>query len=266
MLSSKPSTTNFLAWRGFSLALCALVALGLAGSVGAQTPPTDPPPFEAEAVEVALGENGGTLTLMTAEGGGFTLDGEAFTGGADNPVAGEGGRMYVLTLAEGTWTAAFLAMDVPVTLGTSGESVTLTTTEAGGFTMDGAEFASGGTATNSRGGRYTLTMDADGIWMAAFMQETQTVTLGTSGNTVELMSTEGGGWALGSSAVVDGYVATAENDNRYRLTLDMDGKWSAAFIPTPQVVQLGASGEQVTVMTTEPGGWAIEDGTGIEPV
>lgn len=264
MLSSKPSTTNFLAWRGFSLALCALVALGLAGSVGAQTPPTDPPPFEAEAVEVALGENGGTLTLMTAEGGGFTLDGEAFTGGADNPVAGEGGRMYVLTLAEGTWTAAFLAMDVPVTLGTSGESVTLTTTEAGGFTMDGAEFASGGTATNSRGGRYTLTMDADGIWMAAFMQETQTVTLGTSGNTVELMSTEGGGWALGSSAVVDGYVATAENDNRYRLTLDMDGKWSAAFIPTPQVVQLGASGEQVTVMTTEPGGWAIEDGTGIE--
>ena len=264
MLSSKPSITDFRTWRGFSLALCALVALGLTGSVGAQTPPTDPPPFEAEEVEVALGENGGTLTLMTAEGGGFTRDGEAFTGGADNPVEGEGGRMYVLTLAEGTWTAAYLAMEVPVTLGTSGESVTLTTTEAGGFTMDGAEFASGGTATNSNGGRYTLTMDADGMWMAAFMPVTQTVTLGTSGSTVELTSTETGDWALGSSAVLDGYVATAENGNRYRLTLDMDDMWAAAFIPTPQVVLLGASREQVTVMTTEAGGCALEDGPGIE--
>lgn len=262
VLSSKRSTTDFRAWRGLPLALCALVALGLAGSVGAQTPPTDPPPFQEEEVKVALGENGGTLTLMTAEGGGFTLDGEAFTGGADNPVTGEGGRMYVLTLAEGTWTAAFLSMEVPVTLGTSGESVTLTTTEAG-FEMDGAAFASGGTATSSNGGRYTLTMDADGRWMAAFVPETRTVTLGTSGDTVELVSTETG-WALGSSAVIDGYVARAENGNRYRLTLDMDGMWSAAFIPTPQIVDLGASRDTVTVITTEAGGWAIEDGPDIE--
>lgn len=316
------------------LALCALLALGLAGCGGDEpapvaTPPAPAPvapPFQAEAVEVALGDNGGTVTLMTTEAGGFTLNGEAFTGGDESPVEGEGGRTYVLTLAEGTWSAAFQPMEVMVPLGESGDSATLMTTEAGGYAMDGAAFESGGMATSTEGARYTLTMDAEGMWMAMFMPMTQTVTLGTSDNTVELMtneagvwmlgemeladdssythmvgdrnytlamddegmwtatfmpmtqtvtlgmsgdtvtltSTEGGDWALGGSLVLDGYVATAENDNRYRLTMDDDGMWMAAFIATPQVVDLGGSLETVRVMTTEAGGWAFEDGTDVE--
>ena len=42
---------------------------------------------------------------MTTEDGGFSLDDEVFTGGPDNPVEGEDGRHYVLTLANGTWSA-----------------------------------------------------------------------------------------------------------------------------------------------------------------
>ena len=302
------------------------MALGLAGCGGdepapvaappAPAPAPAPPPFQSEAVEVALGDNGGTLTLMTTEAGGFTLNGEAFTGGADSPVEGEGGRTYVLTLADGTWSAMFQPMEVMVALGASGESVTLMTTEAGGFAMDGAEFASGGMATSTGGARYTLTMDEDGMWMAAFMPMTQTVTLGTSemsielmtneagawmrgetplagdgsdtymnyalelgedgmwtasyvpmtqsvtlgtsGETVTLTSTEAGDWSLGTSVVIEGYVAVAENGDRYRLALDPGGMWAAAYIPTPRVVTLGGSQESVTLMTTEGGGWSLD--------
>ena len=134
---------------------------------------------------------------MTTEAGGFTLDGEAFTGGAESPVEGEGGRTYVLTLADGTWSAAFQPMEVMVPLGASGESATLMTTEAGGFSMDGAAFEAGGLATSTEGARYTLTMDDDGMWMATFMPMTQTVALGISDNTVELMTNEAGVWMLG---------------------------------------------------------------------
>ena len=79
------------------------------GSAVPPAPPPAPPPFQPQPVEVALGENGGTVTLRTTEAGGFTLEGEAFTGGAANPVRGADGRMYVLTLdLDGTWSAALV--------------------------------------------------------------------------------------------------------------------------------------------------------------
>ena len=309
------------------LAALAMLSFGLAGCGGDEpaaattppAPPPAPPPFQPQPVEVALGENGGNVTLMTTEAGGFTFNGEAFEGGADNPVEGEGGRMYALTLADGTWTAAFLPMEVMVALGTSGESVTLMTTEAGGYMMAGEAFASGGMAMSSAGANYTLTMGEDGMWMAMFMPMTQTVTLGTSGMSVELMSTESGmwmigdaalmadgsdtytmgrlrymlamgedgmwratfmpmtqtvtlgitgdmvtlmsteddGWAMGASAVADGYMTTAANGNRYTLTMDEDGMWMAAFAPMAVPVMLGGSGESVTLMTTEAGGFTL---------
>ena len=125
---------------------------------------------------------------MTVEGGGFTLNGEAFEGGAENPVEGEGGRMYALTLADGAWTAAFVPMEIMVALGASEESVTLTTVEAGGYTMGGMPVESGGTATSSAGASYTLTMAEDGTWTAMFAPMTRSVPLGNSGMSVELVS------------------------------------------------------------------------------
>ena len=240
---------------GFLLALCALLTLSLAAH--AQEPPPQP-------VEVALGENGGTVTLMTTEAGGYTLDGEAFTGGPDNPVEGTGGRIYVLTLADGTWSAAFVPLTQTVSLGTSGDEVELLTTEAGTWTLAEIELAGDGSDTYTTAGRdYVLELGDDGTWTASFVPTTQSVTLGTSGDTVTLTSTEAGGWALGSSSVADGYVATAENGSRYSLTLGADGTWAAAFVPTAVPVSLGASGESVTLMTTEAGGYTL-DGTAVE--
>ena len=245
--------------------LCALVALafGLAGCGGDEPAPVAappapapaPPPFQPQPVEVALGDNGGTATLMTTEAGGFTLNGEAFTGGADSPVEGEGGRKYVLTLADGTWSAAFQPMEVAIALGTSGDSATLMTTEVGGFTLGGEAFESGGTAMSSAGGSYTLTVAADGTWSAAFMPMTVTVTLGTSGSSVELMTTEAGGFTLGGEAFASGGTY-ASGGLTYRLSL-ADGEWSAAFVPMTVTVALGTSGTSVTLSSTETGGWAV---------
>ena len=256
------------------LATLAVLALGLAGCGGDEpatatappAPPPAPPPFQPQPVEVALGESGGNVTLMTTEAGGFTLNGEAFAGGADNPVEGEGGRMYVLTLADGSWSAAFRPMEVMVALGASGESVTLMTTEAGGYMIGGEAFASGGMAMSSAGASYTLTMGEDGMWMAMFMPMTQTVTLGTSGMSVELMTNEAGMWMIGDSALMgDGTDTYTMGDLRYALAMGEDGMWMATYMPMTQTVTLGNSGEMVTLMTTEAGGWAmgassVEDG------
>ncbi len=196
---------------------------------------------------------------MTTEAGGFTLNGEAFEGGAENPVEGEGGRMYALTLADGAWTAAFVPMEVTVALGNSEESVTLTTVEAGGYTMGGEAFASGGTATSSAGAEYTLTMGEDGTWTAMFAPMTRSVPLGNSGMSVELVSNEAGMWTVGGAALAGDGTDTYMSGNRtYSLAME-DGAWTAAFVPMTQDVTLGNSGDTVTLMTVESGGWAIGD-------
>ena len=247
------------------------MALGLAGCGGDEPAPVaapparapTPPPFQSEAVEVALGDNGGTLTLMTTEAGGFTLNGEAFTGGADSPIEGEGGRTYLLTLGEdGMWTAAFQPMEVMVQLGSTEETVTLVTTEAGGFTLDGETFA-GGTAMNAAGESYTLTLGGeDGMtWTAMHMPRMEPVALGTSGETVTLMTNEAGTWETADgAAVADGYMTTAANGNDYALGMDADGAWQFTFQAQPVEVMLGASGETVTLMTAETPGTFTMDG------
>ena len=62
--------------RGAGLMALVLLAFGLAGCgsepapvVQPPAPPPAPPPFQPQPVEVALGESGTTVTLMTAEGG-----------------------------------------------------------------------------------------------------------------------------------------------------------------------------------------------------
>ena len=205
--------------------------------------------FMPMEVTVALGASGDSATLWTTEAGGFTLGGEDFASGG-SAMSSNGGS-YTLTLGEdGMWAAAFVPVTRTVTLGTSGSSVDLITNEAGGFTLGGEDFASGGTYT-AEGLTYTLTMGEDGMWSAAFMPMTQTVALGSSGSSVNLSSTEAGGWAIGSSAVVSGGTQRADNGNEYTLTLADDGTWSAAFMPAGVAVRLGGSGETVTLWTTE---------------
>ena len=200
-----------------------------------------PPPTESEAVEVRLGDNGGTVTLMTTADGGFTLDGEAFVGGAENPVEGEGGRRYVLTLADGSWTAAFLPTEVMIDLGAGGTTVTLATTEAGGWIRAGEAFSSGTTVqgdTNAATGtanEYELTL-ADGTWTPTYRPVRMTI----AGTGVEAIAREdGSGYDAGEdslSATGAGEI-TAPGGAMYRVVKDADGMLAGTRFDRPMVGQ-----------------------------
>ena len=178
---------------------------------------------------------------MTTADGGFTLDGEAFVGGAENPVEGEGGRRYVLTLAEGTWTAAFLPREVVIDLGTSGTTVTLATTEAGGWTRDGAAFSSGTTVpggTNAATGaanEYELIL-ADGTWTPTYRPVRMTI----GGTGIEATAREdGSGYAVGDDSLPASGVGeiTAPGGATYRVAKDADGMLAGTRFDRPMVGQ-----------------------------
>ena len=101
---------------------------------------------------------------------------------------------YRLELADGEWTATFIEETVSVGLGTSGVEVELTRSEEG--------WIAGGQAVLSEwihelesGEKYRLTL-LGAKWTAAFVKETVSVSLGTSGSEVELTREEGG-WTSG---------------------------------------------------------------------
>ena len=182
--------------------------------------------------------------MRTAEGG-FTLDGEAFVGGAENPVEGEGGRQYALTLAEGTWTAAFLPREVVIDLGTSGTTVTLATTEAGGWTRDGEAFSSGTTVqggTNAPTGtanEYELTL-ADGTWTPTYRPARVTI----AGTGIEATAREdGSGYDAGDDSLPASGAGeiTAPSGAMYRVVKDADGMLAGTRFDRPIV------GEAMTV-------------------
>ena len=128
----------------------------------APTPPPPPPP-EPVTVDVTLGALGGSITLTQTDTG-YTLNGEAFASGST--VTADPGD-YVVTLADGTWTAAFQGTSSTVDLGTSGSMVTITVAENGSFWIGSEAIASGGTVSAENGNVYVLTM-ADGAWSAMF--------------------------------------------------------------------------------------------------
>ena len=187
---------------------------------------------------------------MTTADGGFTLDGEAFVGGTENPVEGEGGRRYVLTLAEGTWTAAFLPTEVMIDLGSSGTTVTLATTEAGGWTRDGEAFSSGTTvqggtnAATSAANQYVLTL-ADGTWRATYRPVR--VTIGGTG--IEAAAREDGkGYDVGDDSLpVSGVGEIAgPGGAMYRVVKNTDGMLAGTRFDRPMVGQPMAVNAQGT--------------------
>ena len=200
-----------------------------------------PPQLEPETVEVQLGDHGGTVTLMTTAEGGFTLDGEAFLGGAENPVEGEGRRRYVLTLADSTWTAAFLPTEVMIDLGTSGTTLTLATTEVGGWTRDGEAFSSGTTVqggTNPATGaanEYVLIF-ADGIWTPTYRPAKMTI----AGTGIEAIAREDGkGYDAGEDSLPVSGIGeiTGPGGAMYRVVKDADGLLAGTRFDRPIVGQ-----------------------------
>ena len=182
---------------------------------------------------------------MTAADGGFTLDGEEFVGGAENPVDGEGGRRYVLTLTDGIWTAVFLPTEVMIDLGASGTTVTLATTEVGGWSREGEAFTSGTTVqggTNAVTGlpnEYELTL-ADGVWTPTYRPARMTI----AGTGLEATAREdGSGYGAGDDFLPASGAGeiTAPGGAMYRVIKDADGMLVGTRFDRPIV------GEAMTV-------------------
>ena len=116
-------------------------------------------------------------------------------------------------------------------LGTSGDTVTLMTTEAGGYTLDGQVFASGSMIAAPNGNQYLLTL-AGGTWTASYLSQTVMLNLGTSGSAVTLTRAEDGSWWRDDAIQVsDGDIVAAGNGTQYRLMLGADGSWTASLVP-----------------------------------
>ena len=253
-----------------SLLAVVVLTLGLTGcgsdepaAVTPPAPPPAPPPFQPVAVEVALGEHGGMVTLMTTEAGGFTLNGEAFEGGE---VTAENGNTYALSLADGQWTAAYQAATVTLTLGITGEDVTVMRAEDGSYWIGDEAFEPGGNFAASNGNQYMLALADDGSWTASYVPATAAVTLGITGEEVTVMRAEDGSYWIGDAAFSSGGGVTATNGNEYTLTM-ADGAWTAAYVPLVQQVAVGNSGLSVPFTRHENGTWtAVHPTLGEQPV
>ena len=178
---------------------------------------------------------------MTTAEGGVTLDGEAFVGGAENPVEGEGRRRYVLTLADGTWTAAFLPTEVTIDLGTSAKTVTLATIEADGWTRDGEAFSSGTTVeggTNPATGaanEYVLIF-ADGTWTPTHRPAKLTI----AGTGIEVTAREdGSGYDAGDDSLPTSGVGeiSGPGGTMFRVFKNADGMLAGTRFDRPIVGQ-----------------------------
>ena len=246
-------------------------------------PPPSPPPFKPQPVEVALGASGQSITLMTTETGGFTLNGRPVSSG-DTYKAANGN--YTLMLRGDVWTATFSPETMDVALGSSGQSVRLTQLESGGYAIDGRAVSDGDTYTAPDGNEYRLTF-RDGEWTAALESGAVQVALGNSGQSITLTQLELGVWTAqflvggsnltltvrrGSTSsttvgsgdstttvetTVEGGIRIAlSNGNVYTVTLE-SGSWIARYVPKTQHLQLGTSGRSVTITSRESGGWRI---------
>ena len=88
--------------------------------------------------------------------------------------------------------------------------------------------------------RYRFTQRADGEWIAEFVQAPPiTVTLGTSGATVQVRQLEDRSYVLGGEPLVSGQERLFDSGSTYRFDLT-DGTWTATYVSESVTVQLGA--------------------------
>ena len=151
----------------------------------------------------------------------------------------------------------FVPQDVVIDLGTSGEQLTLQTTEAGGFTRNGEAFATG-TTVEAAGNTYRLTLES-GTWSAAYEAPNPwAVPLGRSGEALLITRREDGLYEGNGNVFESGGIVTASNGNQYTLTF-ADDRWTSAYLaPEPVPVGLGRSGEVVLVGRTEGGSYQVD--------
>ena len=216
---NRSSVKGGLSLLGVTVLLpAALAGYGKAEAARSATPLS----FEPEAVEVSLGDTDETVTLMTTEDGGFTLDGEAFESGG--LVTAENGNVYRLTVSDGEWTAVHQVAVEEVMLGTSGDSVTVTRDADGNYSVESDEVV-----TAENGNRYTLTM-VDGEWTAIYVPETKEI----AGLSVMAMTLEqGDGYEVAGQPLDENNEGDVmvEGDH-FRVSADADGNLMAEQFDT----------------------------------
>ncbi len=256
---------------GLGLMALMLLTVGLAGC-GSEpaavatppAPPPAPPPFQPVAVEVALGANGGTVTLMTTEAGGHTLNGEAFASGTE--VEGNGST-YTLTL-DGTWSAAYKPPPaMSLALGTTGGELMIERLEDGSYQANGVALASGDTVTAENGNMYTVTISDDGTPSEAYVVPAAlSIPLGLSGDTVAIVKNEDGTYSVNGEVLTADTRVMAANGNVYGALLAPDGTpIGVMHIAAMQEVMLGELGGTITLTQAEDKSWwlgemAVMDG------
>ena len=252
-------------WSPLVLARVSLAALVTAlfllacGGESAPPAPPAPPPFQPQSVVVQLGTKGGATTLISTQAGGWTRNGQPFTSGST--IRGENAQSYTLTLVNGTWTAQFVEPDpVPLALGSSGDAVSLQLQEDGSFKLGDETLTSGTVVKAKNENKYKLTLGSDGAWMADFEPpDPQRVTLGTSGQMLQINQLEDGSFTLNGDPLATGKVVPAQNGNSYTLTLGADDTWSATYLqPAPQPLQLGSTGDVLLVYRQENGTYLLD--------
>ena len=209
---------------------------------------------------LVLGTSGDAVLLQAQEDGSYQLDGEALATG--RVVTADNGNQYRLVLGtDGAWMAEYVPPAPQlVHLGTSGESRQVGRLEDGGYSVNGEALAPGTLITALNGNRYTLTLGADGMWAAAYVEaDPQRLQLGTSGDVPLLIyREENGTFRLNGEPLLGGRVVEASNGNSYRLTLVISGsdrRWQAIYIPSPVTIQLGNTGGAVSLTPNEDGTW-----------
>lgn len=100
-------------------------------------------------------------------------------------------------------------------LGTSGDSVVLTVTEAGSVTWNGTALVHGLEAVAANGNRYAFGQTAGGGVTATYVPDRQTVQL-QEGKTVTLTGGEDGAWRIGDQVATNGH-RHAEDGREYLL-------------------------------------------------
>ncbi len=245
--------------------LLAALALGLAACGGdepapvVQPPAPQPAPFQPQPVEVALGQHGGKLTLMTKEGGGFTLNGEDVADGA--PVTGEeNGLAYKLALADGKWAAEYQAASASVMLGQLGGTLALSQNEDKTWSAGGEALPENLTVPGDNGLHYKLALGEDGAWSAEYQAASASVMLGQLGGTLALSQNEDKTWSAGGEALPENLTVPGDNGLHYKLALGEDGAWSAEYQAASASVMLGQLGGTLALSQNEDKTWSLPGG------
>ena len=93
-----------------------------------------------------------------------------------------------------------------------------------------------------------------------YIDHVVTVTLGALGGTLQLTQAEDMSWWLGDMQIESGHVHTHANGNRYVLTLDAAGMWSAVYQQNMVTVALGTQGSVSLAQAEDMSWWLGTEG------